>query len=89
MQQIFLQILTALFGVSSIVSFVAYFPTIRDLWNRKPSANTASYYLWGCTTLTASLYGHFVLLDPFFILFADLQFLACSIIIVLRLRLPR
>ena len=81
-------LISALFALSSTVSFVAYFPTIVDLARGKPSANVWSYVLWGSTSLTASFYSHLVLHDTLAILSADSQTLACLTILALRARLP-
>ena len=89
MKEAFLTALTVLFGLGGIVTFVGFFPTIRDLWNRKPSANAISYWAWGGTTLVTSLYGIFILHDLAFNIVINLQLLACIIVLVLRLRLPK
>jgi uncharacterized protein with PQ loop repeat len=80
-------IVTTLFAVSGTVSFLAYFPTIVDLWKGKPSANVSSYVLWASTAAAASLYSHVILGDMLAIVAADLQTLACVTILVQRWRL--
>ncbi len=80
-------IVTTLFAVSGTVSFLAYFPTIIDLWRGKPSANISSYVLWASTAAAASLYSHVILGDMLAIVAADLQTLACVTILVQRWRL--
>lgn len=82
-----LYLVSAAFAVSGTVSFLAYFPTIIDLWRGKPSANVASYLLWASTATAASAYAHVVLGDMLAIVAADLQTLACVTILVQRWRL--
>lgn len=81
-------VVTTLFAVSGTVSFLAYLPTIVDLWRGKPSANVSSYALWASTAAAGSLYTHVVLGDLLAIVAADLQTLACVTILVQRSRLP-
>jgi len=89
MQQTLLTILTVLYGAGGIVTFAGSLPTIRDLWNGKPSANATTYWAWGATTFITSLYGFFILDNFVFNIVINLQLLACVIVLVLRLRLPR
>ena len=88
MQQTFLNVLTVLYGASGIVTFVGFFPTIRDLWRRKKSANASTYWIWTTTTLLTSLYAIFVLRDLVFSVVISFQLAACAIVLILRLRLP-
>ena len=89
MQQTFLTVLTVLYAGSGIVTFAGFFPTIRDLWNKKPSANALTYFTWATTTLLTGLYAMFVVRDLVFSIVISLQLLACVIILALRLRLPK
>ena len=78
-----------MYGISSIVVFVAYFPTIRDLWKGKPSANIHSYLLWSGAALVSLLYASLVLKDLLFSLSVGAQLLVCLIVVVLSLRIKR
>ncbi|HLD08012.1 MAG TPA: hypothetical protein VJB60_03025 [Candidatus Peribacterales bacterium] len=89
MQTLALTALTALYGASGIVTFLGFIPTIRDLWHRKPSANIATYWAWTTTTFITSLYGFFILHNLVFNIVINLQLLACVIVLILRLRLPK
>ena len=89
MQQTFLNVLTVLYGASGIVTFVGFFPTIRDLWRRKKSANASTYWIWTMTTLLTSLYAIFVLRDLVFSVVISFQLAACAIVLILRLRLRK
>jgi hypothetical protein len=88
-QLTFLTTLIVLYGTTGVISFVAYFPTLRDLWHGKSSANAHSYALWTSCNLIALLYGLFVLRDLLYNVVASLQFLACGAIWILRVRLPK
>ena len=85
--QIFLTILTVLYGVGGIVTFAGFFPTIRDLWLKKPSANIWTYVIWSTTTFLTSLYGLFILKNVVFDIVINLQLIACVVVLVLRVRL--
>lgn len=80
-------ILTLLYGVGGIVTFIGYFPTIKDLWNGKASANIQTYLIWTICTFVASLYGFFVLKNLTFIVVVNLQVVACALILFLGIRL--
>lgn len=60
---------------------------MRDLWNKKPSANITTYIVRTATTLFTSLYGIFILKDMIFIVVINLQLLACLLVLILRIRL--
>ncbi len=89
MNQIFITTLTVLYGAGGIITFAGFFPTIKDLWKKKPSANIITYLIWTTTTFLTALYAMLVLRDLVFSLVINLQLLACAIILILRWRLPR
>ena len=87
MSEYLIYILTFLYSVGGIIAFIGYYPTIKDLWHKKASANVSTYLIWTITTTIASLYGLLVLKDLPFILATNLNLLACGTILALRLRL--
>jgi len=87
MKENLLTILTVLYGLGGVITFIGYFPTIKDLWNKKASANIHTYMIWTITMFITSLYGFFVIKDLMFILVVNLQFIACAVILILSLRL--
>ena len=89
MREIFTQILAVAYGGVGVVGIVAYWPTIKDLFNNKPSANIFSYFLWTLTSTVTLLYGLFVLRDLLFRLVSGLYFLANALIFILRLRIGK
>jgi len=87
-EQILLQTLIIAYGATGIVSIIAYWPTIKDLYyHQKPSANIPSYVLWTATGGIAFLYSVFILPDLLFIIVSGLGFLACLIVLLLSLGL--
>ena len=89
MKQTFLTVLTVLYGAGGIVTFFGFFPTIKDLWLRKPSANSTTYIVWSLTTFITSLYGLCVLQNLLFNVVINLQLVACVIILFLRVRMKK
>jgi len=89
MEQYFIYTLTFLYSIGGIVTFSGFFPTIKDLWKGKPSANVHTYAIWTVTTFFASLYAIFVVKDLVFSLVINLQLVACLIVLILRLRLKK
>lgn len=86
MSEVSIYILTFLYGLGGIITFIGYFPTIRDLWHEKESANMNTYLIWTGTMIIASLYGLFILKDIPFIIVTNLNLTACSIILFLEIR---
>lgn len=89
MQETLLQILTISYGRAGIVSIIAYWPTIKDLYHKKASANISSYILWIIATGIAFLYSLFILPDLLFMLVSGMNFGACILVLFLRLRLKK
>jgi len=89
MKEYFLYALTFLYGIGGIITFIGFFPTIKDLWNKHPSANTSTYVIWTTTTFFTSLYGFFILQNFVFNIVINLQLVACLIVLILRLRIKK
>jgi hypothetical protein len=87
MSQYFIYAISFLYSIGGIVTFIGFFPTMRDLWKSHPSANVHTYIIWTLTTLIASLYAIFVVKDLLFIIVVNLQLTACLIILMLSLKL--
>lgn len=73
-----------LYGISGVITFIGFIPTIKDLIKKKPSANLATYLVWTSTTLISSLYAVFIVKDLMFVVVINLQLVACLIISYLR-----
>jgi len=87
MESNFILIITFLYSIGGIATFLGFVPTMIDLWNKKPSANVNTYIIWGITTLFTSLYGFFVLQNLIFNIVINLQLFACIVVLILRIRL--
>jgi len=87
MEKYFLPAITLLYSLGGIVTFAGFFPTMRDLWKKKPSANIWTYIIWAVTTFLTLLYAAFVVKDLVFSIVISLQLAACLVILVLRMRL--
>ena len=82
-----LNLLSILYGLAGIINLLAYLPTVKDLFYKKPSANISTYILWTTATLIAFLYGIFILKDMLYLLVSGVNFVACSLILGLIVRL--
>lgn len=90
MKELLLQILTIAYAGVGVVGFIAYWPTIKDLYrHKKPSANVPSYILWTATAAIAFLYGIFILPDLLFIIVSGMNFAAVAIVLFLSVRLEK
>ena len=89
MSETSIYILTFLYGLGGIITFVGYFPTIRDLWHEKESANMNTYLIWTSTMIVASIYGVLILKDIPFIIVTNLNLAACSVILILEIRFKK
>ena len=69
------------------MTFTGFFPTMKDLWRGKPSANIYTYIIWALTTFITALYAMFVVKDLVFSVVINLQLAACLIVLILSLRL--
>jgi len=88
MKEILLLALIIAFGGVGIVSLIAYWPTIKDLYyHKKPSANITSYVLWTTTAGITFLYALFILPDLLFRIVSGISFGACAIVLFLSIKL--
>ena len=87
MELSYVHIVAALYSVGGIVTFLGFYPTVRDLYYGKPSANVSTYIIWTGTALIAVLYAATVLRDLTFSLVISLQLFAQIVILFLRIRL--
>lgn len=87
MQEILLKIIIVAYGATAIFDVIAYWPTIKDLWHRQPSANTQSYILWSATAGITFLYSLFVLPDLLFRIVSGIFFISNMAILFLSIRI--
>lgn len=88
-QQILLKILIVAFGATGVIGLLGYWPTIKDLYRKKPSANILSYALWTFTSLVGLLYSAFILSDMLILVVYALNLAACLIVILLTVGLKK
>jgi hypothetical protein len=88
MKETFLSGLAIAYAGGGFICFIAYYPTIRDLYFReKASANTATYGLWTLTSFITFLYSLFILTDRLFSIMSFLNLTACLFVLILSIRL--
>jgi len=89
MKEILLDLLVVAYGGVGAIGLIAYWPTIKDLFHKKASANISSYGLWTFTTGITWLYSLFILPNLLFQLVSFANFAACTVVLVLSLRLRK
>ena len=88
MSELLLQALIIAYASVSVINFIAYWPTIKDLYYyKKPSANINSYILWTATSGIAFLYSLFILQDLLFRIVSGLGFGSCALVLILSVNL--
>jgi hypothetical protein len=88
MNETLVKILSVAYASVGVVSLIAYYPTVKDLYYyEKPSANAISYIIWTVTSCITFLYSLFAIHDMLFMIVSGTNFLACALILSLRLRL--
>jgi len=81
MKEILLEILKYSYAWVWIVSFIAYLPTIKDVYlKQKMSANFYSYLLWTITTFIWTLYVVVFTDDLLLQLVYGISFISCFVI---------
>ena len=90
MKENLLNLLMFAYACEGIISIIAYWPTIKDLYfHKKESANVRSYTIWTFTSGIAFLYSVFILPDLLFRIVSGIGFLLCATVLFLALRLKR
>ena len=88
MKELFLQVLAVAYAGVGVVSIVAYWPTMRDIYHHK-TANITSYFLWTGTAGISFLYSLFILPDLLFQIVSGMNFGACMVVLLLSIGLER
>ena len=82
-------LLTFLYVCAGVIGTTGYLPTIRDLIQKKKTANIRSYLIWTiCTGITLA-YATLVASDTFFAIMAAVTLALCATILVISLKLER
>lgn len=79
-------IISFLYAGTGIVATIGYLPTIIDLLKGKESANIPSYIIWTLCSFITVLYAFFVIADLLLEIVTGLNFLSCTLIWILALR---
>lgn len=87
MEEIFANLLKILYLSTGLITIVGYWPTIKDLYRRKPSASAASYKIWTFESGIALLYSLLMLDDILVQISMAVTFACCALILALRLRM--
>lgn len=87
MKEVLLQLLIFAYATVGIINLIAFWPTIHDLYKKKPSANIPSYWLWTTASSIAFLYTLFILDDTLVRIVSGSNLLACVIVLVLSIKL--
>lgn len=82
-----LKIISFFYALGGLIALIGYLPTIKDLYQKKPSANVNSYIIWTFTTGVGFLYSIVVISDLLLEIVSGMGFLSCAIIMVLAIRL--
>ena len=83
MADILLNSIVMAYAGVGLFTLMAYYPTISDLYHKRPSANTNAYIMWSITIFITFLYSLFVVHDTCFIIISAINFVACTTILVL------
>ena len=84
-----LTIIAFIYACTGIISTIGYLPTIKDLINKKNSANIHSYIIWTLCSGVTFLYSIAVISDLLLEIVTGLNFISCLTILILSLNLKR
>ncbi len=85
--EIILTIIVLLYASTVIIATIGYFPTIKDLINKRASANIHSYVIWTFSSCVTFLYALLVISDLLLEIITGINFASCVIILILVLKL--
>ncbi len=89
MTELFIKILAVTYGSVGVIGIIAYWPTIKDLIDKKPSANLFSYFIWVATNLVTFLYSLFIVDDLLFQMVSGAYLVVNASVFFLRLRIKK
>lgn len=87
MKELLLNALIIAYASVAVIGIIAYWPTIRDLYRKKPSANTNSYILWTVASGIGFLYSLFILSDLLLRIVSGLYLGANALVLLLSIKL--
>ena len=89
MTDIFIKTLAVAYASVGVIGIAAYWPTLKDLINKKPSANSSSYSIWVATNLVTFLYSLFVVNDLLFQIVSGAYLVVNTTVFLLILRIEK
>lgn len=87
MKEFLLHLLIITYASVGVIGLIAYWPTIRDLYQKKPSANINSYMLWTVGSGIGFLYSLFILSDLLLRIVSGLYLGANALVLLLSIKL--
>jgi hypothetical protein len=84
-----LQLLILAYAGTAILAVIGYWPTIKDLYHKKLSANVNSYIIWTIDTGIVLLYSLFVVTDLLFQIISGFNFACCVLILLMSMNLKK
>jgi len=87
MKELLLNILVITYASIGVIGIIAYWPTIRDLYRKKPNANINSYILWTVASGVGFLYSLFILSDLLLRIISGLYLGANALVLLLSIKL--
>lgn len=87
--EILIIIIATLYLLAGMVSVLGYMPTIKDLLNKKKSANIKSYLIWTICSGITFTYVLIAIPDILLRIVTGFTFVACAITLTLALRLEQ
>lgn len=87
MRELLLNVLIIVYASVAVIGLIAYWPTIKDLYRKKPSANINSYMMWTVTSGIGFLYTLFILSDLLLRIVSGLYLGANALVLLLSIKL--
>lgn len=82
-------IIATLYLLAGMVSILGYMPTIKDLLNKKKSANIKSYLIWTMSSGITFTYALIAIPDILLRIVTGFTLIACATTLTLALRLEQ
>ena len=82
-------IISVLYAGTGILATIGYLPTIKDLLNKKASANLNSYIVWTSLGVVTFIYTFLIIQDFLLLTMTGLILISNSIVLILALKLNK
>ena len=87
--KLLLMIISVLYAGTGILATIGYLPTIKDLLNKKASANLNSYIVWTSLGVVTFIYTFLIIQDFLLLTMTGLILISNSIVLILALKLNK